>query len=137
MFRYVFGGLMVFAMASVESAGHKAGHTPGGGGGATTLGDLNCTADQIAKFKGGSGVWEGIERPPEAPEVPLEIGPVRKTPGTETGFEAPGTGTGFKTPGTETGFEAPGTGTGFKTPGTGTGFKTPGTGSGSRFKRAK
>jgi hypothetical protein len=67
-------------------------------------------------------------RPPEAPEVPLEIGPVRKTPGTETGFEAPGAGTGFKTPGTETGFEAPGTGTGFKTPGTGTG---------SRFKRAK
>lgn len=60
-----------------------------------------------------------IERPPEAPEVPLEIGPVRKTPGTETGFEVPGTGTGFKTPGT------------------GTGFKTPGTGTGSRFKRAK
>jgi len=58
-------------------------------------------------------------RPPEAPEVPLEIGPVRKTPGTETGFEAPGAGTGFKTPGT------------------GTGFKTPGAGTGSRFKRAK
>jgi len=49
-------------------------------------------------------------RPPEAPEVPLETGPVVKTPGTETGFEAPGAGTGFK---------------------------TPGTGTGSRFKRAK
>ncbi len=53
----------------------------------------------------------GIKRPFEdVPEVPLEIGP---------------------------GFKAPGTGTGFKTPGTGTGFKTPGTGTGSRFKRAK
>ncbi len=61
----------------------------------------------------------GIERPPEAPEVPLETGP---------GFKAPGTGTGFKTPGA---------GTGFKTPGAGTGFKTPGAGTGSRFKRAK
>ena len=61
----------------------------------------------------------GIERPPEAPEVPLEIDPA---------FMTPGTGTGFKTSGTETGFEAPGAGTGFKTPGAGTG---------SRFKRAK
>ncbi|MCZ6553491.1 MAG: hypothetical protein O7A67_06780 [SAR324 cluster bacterium] len=51
-----------------------------------------------------------IGRPPEAPEVPLETGPVVKTPGT---------------------------GTGFKTPGTGTGFKKPGSDSGSRFKRAK
>ena len=49
---------MVIAMASVASAGHKAGHSPGGGGGAATLGDLNCTTDQIAKFNGGSGAWE-------------------------------------------------------------------------------
>ena len=69
-----------------------------------------------------------IDRPPEAPEEPVETGPVVKTPGTETGFEAPGAGTGFKTHGT---------GTGFKTPGTRTGFKAPGTGTGSRFKRAK
>lgn len=34
-------------------------------------------------------------------------------------------------------FKTPGTGTGFKTPGTGTGFRTPGTGTGSRFQRAK
>jgi len=34
-------------------------------------------------------------------------------------------------------FKTPGTGTGFKTPGTGTGFKTPGTGTGSLFKPAK
>ena len=60
-----------------------------------------------------------LERPSEAPEVPLETGPE---------FKASGAGTGFKTPGT---------GTGFKTPGTGTGFKTPGTGEGSRFKPAK
>ena len=60
MFRYVFGGLMVIAMASVASAGHKPGHSPGGGGGdgAATLGDLNCTTDQIAKFEGVSGAWE-------------------------------------------------------------------------------
>ncbi len=50
MFRYVFGGLMVIAMASVASAGHKPGHSPGGGGGAATLGDLNWTTDQIAKL---------------------------------------------------------------------------------------
>ena len=59
MFRYVFGGLMVIAMASVASAGHKLGHSPGGGGGsAATLGDLNCTTDQIARFDDGSGAWE-------------------------------------------------------------------------------
>jgi hypothetical protein len=34
-------------------------------------------------------------------------------------------------------FKTPGTGTGFKTPGTGTGFKTPGAGTGSQFKPAK
>ncbi len=44
------GGGVVFAMASVASAGHKAGHTPGGGGGATTLGDLNWTTVQIRKL---------------------------------------------------------------------------------------
>jgi poly(3-hydroxybutyrate) depolymerase len=60
-----------------------------------------------------------IERPPEAPEVPLETGPMLKTPGTGTGFKTPGAGTGFKTPGA------------------GAGFKTPGAGTGSRFKRAK
>ena len=59
------------------------------------------------------------DRPPEAPEVPVETGPMVK---------APGAGTGFKTPGA---------GTEFKTPGAGTGFKTPDTGTGSRFKRAK
>ena len=60
MFRYVFWGLMVIAMASVASADHKLGHSAGGGGGgsAATLGDLNCTADQIAKFNGVSGAWE-------------------------------------------------------------------------------
>ncbi len=59
MFRYVFSGLMVFAMASVASAGHKAGHSPGGGGGTTTLGDLNCNVDhQIVRFNGDSGAWE-------------------------------------------------------------------------------
>ena len=50
------------------------------------------------------------ERPPEAPEAPLETGPVVKMPGTETGFKAPGAETGFK---------------------------APGAGTGSRFKRAK
>jgi poly(3-hydroxybutyrate) depolymerase len=68
------------------------------------------------------------ERAPEAPEVPLETGPVVKTPGVGTGFKTPGAGTGFKTPGA---------GTGFKAPGAGTGFKAPGAGTGSRFKRAK
>jgi len=59
MFRYVLGGLMVIAMASVASAGHKPGHSPGGGGGsAATLGDLTCTADQIARFDGVSEAWE-------------------------------------------------------------------------------
>jgi len=59
MFRYVFGGLMVIAMASVASAGHKSGHSPGGGGeSAATLGDLNCNVDQIARFDDGSGAWE-------------------------------------------------------------------------------
>ncbi len=68
------------------------------------------------------------DRPPEAPEVPLETGPVVKAPGALTGFKTPGAGTGFKTSGA---------GTGFQTPGAGTGFQTPGSGSGSRFKRAK
>jgi poly(3-hydroxybutyrate) depolymerase len=38
----------------------------------------------------------GIERPAEAPEVPLETGPGFKTPGTGTGFKTPGTGTGSR-----------------------------------------
>ncbi len=58
MLRYVLGGLMIVAMASVASAGHKPGHSPGGGGGAATLGDLNCAANQIAKFNGISRAWE-------------------------------------------------------------------------------
>ena len=57
MFRYVLGGLMVIAMASVASAGHKPGHSPGGGGGSTaTLGDLDCTEGMIAKIVGGAWI---------------------------------------------------------------------------------
>ena len=59
------------------------------------------------------------ERPPEAPEAPLETGPVVKAPGAATGFKTPGAGTGFKTPGS------------------GSGFKAAGAGTESRFKRAK
>jgi len=59
MLRYVFWGLMAIAMASVASADHKTGHaSPGGGGSPITLGDLSCTANQIAKFNGVSGAWE-------------------------------------------------------------------------------
>jgi hypothetical protein len=43
-----------------------------------------------------------IERPPEAPEVPVETGPEFKTSGTGTRFKTLGKGTGFKTPGAGT-----------------------------------
>lgn len=56
MLRYVFGGLMVIAMTSVAFA--QKPNSTGGGGSKTSLGDLNCTADQIAKFNGVSGAWE-------------------------------------------------------------------------------
>lgn len=58
MFRYLLAGFLVIAMAGVSSAEHKDGHNPGGGAGTTTLGDLDCATNQIAKFNGASGTWE-------------------------------------------------------------------------------
>ena len=50
MFRCVFGGLIVVALASVASAGHKPGHSPGGGGGTTTLGDSFVVVDSTGEI---------------------------------------------------------------------------------------
>ena len=74
-----------------------------------------------------------VEPEPEA-EVPAETTPEQEPKKSEVPLEIDPE---FKTPGTGTEFKTPGTGTGFKTPGTGTGFKTPGTGTGSQFKPAK